>query len=139
MCCCTCFLMSVMSRWPDLDSNWVRAYEEPPWRMVAAIAAPTIIGRSEISFAFITLSISGRERAGRTRLDARLTIISKKQPERSQRRGLISTQISGRMSLSFGLGRCAVKSALRALLVLREGLSAERKPPLPRPKPELPK
>lgn len=67
---------------------------------------------------------------------ARLTIMSKKLPASSQRRGRTSFQTSGRTFLRGGLGREEVRSAVVALPVPRMGRSADF---IPVPKLDAPK
>src|SRR5882757_2570149 len=80
----------------------------------------------------MTLSIRYLVDAGNTKPLARLTIIRRKLPPRSRRRGLTSFQISGSTFFSFGLGRLAVRSAAMARPVPREGRSADRMPVEPK-------
>src|ERR1700736_2179853 len=87
------------------------------------------LGSRLISFFSITLLMRKREETGRARLLSRLTMISRKLPRRSQRRGLTSFHTSGRTFFSFGLGRFAVRSAVVALPRPREGRSADFMPP----------
>src|SRR5947208_14260031 len=70
-----------------------------------------------------------REETGRAKLQTRLTMISRKLPRRSQRRGRTSFQTSGMTFFNFGLGRFAVRSAAVALPTPREGRSAAFIPP----------
>src|SRR5215469_16270527 len=96
--------------------------------IVAVRTAPTMYGRSVRFLPYITLSMRGLVDAGRIRPLKRLTIIRRKLPARSRRRGLMSFQISGMTFLRSGLGRPAVSCALAAELA-REGRSTAFIPP----------
>src|SRR3978361_1167707 len=70
--------------------------------------------------------------AGRIKPLARFTIINRKLPPSRRRRGLTSFHISGRTFFSFGLGRAAVRSAVVARPVPRDGRSADFIPGAPK-------
>src|SRR5882757_189153 len=70
--------------------------------------------------------------AGKIKPLARLIIINRKLPPRSRRRGFMSFQTSGRTFFSLGLGRAAVRSAVVARPVPREGRSADFIPGAPK-------
>src|ERR1700685_3374566 len=70
--------------------------------------------------------------AGRIKPLARFTTINRKLPPRRRRRGLTNFQTSGRTFFSLGLGRAAVRSAVVARPVPREGRSADFMPGVPK-------